>query len=120
MNQESLDKKLSEWLDQALVEYGKAEPRPGIEARTMEHLRGRLSQSAWRRGWQRAAWLSAAAFALVLIMAVLLGRSDKPPAPDRAGKSDQELLIGVERLLNQEVPAALEPALMLTQEMVKK
>jgi len=120
MNQKPLDEKLSEWLDQALVEYGRAEPRPGIEVRTMEHLRGRLSQSAWRRGWQRTAWLSAAAFALVLIMTVLLGRSDKPPAPDQAGRSDQELLIGVERLLNQEVPVALEPALMLTQAMVKK
>jgi hypothetical protein len=34
--------------------------------------------------------------------------------------NDHELLLGIDRLLDKEVPSALEPALVLTKEIVKK
>lgn len=120
MNRDPLDKKLDDWLDQALGEYGKTEPRPGIEARTVAALRGRLMHHSWWRRWQRTVWVSAATVTIMVFMVVLMVKRGKPPAPDLAKGSDQELLLGVDRLLNKEVPVALEPALVLTNEMVKK
>jgi len=55
-----------------------------------------------------------------LVAVMLFKTPDKPPAPGPATASDQELLLGVDRLLQKRVPAALEPALVLTREMVKK
>jgi hypothetical protein len=120
MDREQLDDKWDDWLDQALAEYGKNEPRPGIEARVLAGLHGRLNcRPWWGRRWGPA-WMPAAVATILLFVVMLFITPEKPPAPDLAAASDQELLRGVDRLLNKEVPAALEPALVLTKEMVKK
>ncbi len=41
MVREPWDRKIDEWLDTALSEYGRAEPRAGMEARILEKLRSR-------------------------------------------------------------------------------
>jgi hypothetical protein len=119
MNREPLDKKLDDWLDQALTEYGRAEPRPGLEARTLAGVRSRLTRRPWWQWWPHAVWVSTAAVTIVLFMIVILIKRDKPPEPLLTDRKDHELLLGVDRLLNKEVPSALEPALVLTKEMAK-
>ena len=119
MNRKLTEGNPDQWLDRALAEYGNAEPRPGLETRTIANLRSRLARRPWWRTWYHAAWISAATVAVVLFMVVALAKHEKPPVPERMKGSDQELLIGVDRLLNKEVPSALEPALVLTKEMAK-
>jgi hypothetical protein len=71
------DKGLEELLDSALVQYGAAEPLHGLEERVL----GRLRAGEKRRpGWF---WTTiAAAVAVLLVMAALLGTQLKPhPAP---------------------------------------
>jgi len=120
MDREPMDKKLEEWLDQALAEYGRAEPPPGIEARAVANLRGRMQRRSWWARWPRPVWMSAALITIVVFIVVLFIKPEKPSGPDLASGTDQELLLGIDRLLDKEVPAALEPALVLTKEIVKK
>lgn len=120
MKSESSNRKLDDWLDQALAEYGRAEPPPGMETRVNRRLASHLAPSPWRRLWPRTIWISAAAAAVVLLLALFLVRREPPARPAPALASDQELLLGVDRLLNKEVPSALEPALLLTKEISKR
>ncbi len=119
MEHESLDKRLEQWLDDALKEIGNAEPRPGMEARVVENLRSRVQRrSSWfhqRWGW----WLTAVTATIAFFVLMVFTGREKPLAPTPPRSSDQELLRGVDRLLDQKVPSALEPALVLTQEIVK-
>ncbi len=77
----------------------------------------RLHEDRARRGYNRMAWVSAAA--LVLLALALFTPRGEPVAPDIPAGQDQELLIGVERSLDRNVPQALEPGLLLTQEIQK-
>ncbi len=120
MKPESLDKKLDDWLDRALTEYGRAEPRPGLESRTIRALASRMAHRPWWRRWPRMAWISAAAATIVLALVVFLPRREKPAPPAVSNGNDRELLLGVDRLLKREVPSALEPALLLTKEITKR
>ena len=120
MDHKQSDKKLNDWLDQALAEYGRAEPRPGIEARIVANLRSRGQLQPWWSRRLRPVWLSAVAVTILVFIVVLYIGPERPPAPDLGKGNDQELLLGVDRLLDKEVPSALEPALVLTKEMVKK
>lgn len=120
MDHEQLNKKLDDWLDQALAEYGRTEPRPGIEARIVANLRSRGQLQPWWGRWLRPVWLSAVAVTILIFIVVLFVKPERPPMPDLVKGNDQELLLGVDRLLDKEVPIALEPALMLTKEMIKK
>jgi hypothetical protein len=52
-------------------------------------------------------------------MTMLFSERPKPPMPDFAAGYDQDLLVGVGRMLNQNVPAALEPAALITKEIAK-
>ncbi len=120
MDRKELDGKLDDWLDLALAEYGKNEPRPGMESRVLGRLHSRLTLCPWwARRW-RPVWLSAAVAIVFLCVVMLFITPQKPPAPPASTGNDQELLRGVDRLLNKEVPSALEPAMMLTNEIVKK
>jgi len=120
MNRKPSDMNLDQWLDQALADYVRCEPPPDLETLTVANLRNRPARRTWWLSWHRAALVSAAALAAVLFMVVLLGRREMPVAPDLPGRNDQELLLGVDRMLNKEVPSALEPALVLTKEIVRK
>jgi hypothetical protein len=77
-------------------------------------IRVQLASSARRpNGW---AW--ATAVAAVLLLAIALGQPVQPPA-DTAQKEDADhlLLLEIGRSLERQVPRALEPAALLTQEL---
>jgi len=61
----------------------------------------------------RLAW--AAAVVLLVTASLLLSKTPAPP-PQARNDADHELLIAVERALQNEGPAALEPATVLTRE----
>jgi hypothetical protein len=111
---------LDDWLDKALAEYGRAEPRPGIESRALAGLCSRLQRRSCRTRWLRPVWLSAVAVTILVFVIVIFHRPERPPAPELMQRNDHELLLGIDRLLDKEVPSALEPALVLTKEIVKK
>jgi hypothetical protein len=66
----------------------------------------------WKSGW---AWVAAAVL-VVVFSSIWLEMPRGMPAPDFAAGDDQELLYDVEQLLNTHVPLALEPAMMLADE----
>ncbi len=78
---------------------------------------GRLNTERSGRGYNRMAWVSAAV--LVLLAIALFTPRGEPVVPDIPAGQDQELLIGVERSLDRNIPEALEPGLLLTQEIQK-
>jgi len=57
---------LHRWLDRALVEYGNAEPRPGLEARVLANLSAVRERITARQGWFWALTLTATAAVIVL------------------------------------------------------
>ncbi len=120
MNREKPDRKLDQWLDRALSDYGAAEPRPGLEARILAELRTRLKSRTSRGFRWQPAWMPAALAVIVIFVVVLFIAPGKPPVPDPSRGNDLELLRGVDRQLNKAVPSALEPALVLTREMTKR
>jgi hypothetical protein len=66
-------------------------------------------------------WLGAWASAAIIIVALSLILStelQQQPISDFAAGSDQDLLVDVERSLRRPVPAALEPAMLLAQEVM--
>jgi hypothetical protein len=73
---------------------------------------GRRPRSAWK---PVLAWVSACAVILA-IAGVWLDRLQAVPASDIAAGYDQDLLLEVERLATADVPAALEPAMLLADE----
>ncbi len=78
-------------------------------------VRERLQEAPRRRRYGSLAWVSAAA--LVLLTLVVFAPHSEPVVPDIAAGQDQDLLVGIERSLDRNLPQALEPGLVLTQEM---
>jgi hypothetical protein len=74
-----------------------------------------------RIGPQQPVWQTGLSWALATALVVFgfglfLFRAPAQPVTDYAGGYDQELLLDVARALDQEVPSALEPALLLSDE----
>ncbi len=67
--------------------------------------------------WCRPAWIWVPVAAGVLLCLFLFVEQGQAPIPDFAAGSDQELLTDVERSLDQQYPAALEPITLITGEM---
>ena len=70
MNREEQDKELDEWLARAASEYGRAETRPGFEARVIASVNCRLEKRKWYLRWIPIA----AAAVIVLSFGILLIR----------------------------------------------
>lgn len=69
MENNERDRKLDQWLDEALSKYSAAEPRLGLEQRVLAQLRSEEKARAERRNWWR--WMPAfAAIAAALIVAI--------------------------------------------------
>ncbi len=116
MDRDELDKRLDDWIDSALEEYGRADPRPGIEMRIWARLKCRVARRCrWLRR-RSAAWIAVAVTIVLVAVAVRFGEREKAPMPDFSAGYDEELLVGVGRMVNQNVPAALEPGTVLSQE----
>ena len=78
-------------------------------------VRGRIESAGKRRRvLRRSSWAAAAAVAALVLALTIARRSPRPPA---APDPDHELLVAVERSLEREVPAALEPAALLAGEL---
>ena len=77
-------------------------------------IRGRIAGAP--QPWLRlvAGW--AMTMALVALALVLLRRNPAPPAQQVQADPDQELLMAVEQSLQSDVPASLEPAALLAEE----
>lgn len=89
------------WLDEALAEYGKAEPRTGLEARMLARLSAEQSRSRRRLWWRIFALGTVALMAFAFAWTVHLGRkqvSESPVAkgsvraPDRGTNHDHHRL----------------------------
>ncbi len=80
----------------------------------------RAQETAITRHWigrlarRRLAW--AAATACLVLAAALLVKETPPPEPIAQAEADQTLLVDVERSVRRELPRALEPAALLSQE----
>ncbi len=81
-------------------------------ASILSKLHGRPPRPAWRVA---LVWAATVAFAVIGIE-IILDRPQAAPAPDLAAGYDQELLLDVERSLDQEVPEPLGAALLLAAE----
>jgi hypothetical protein len=79
-------------------------------------IRDRLSPTPRIPG-HRSIWAWASAAVVVVLGIMLFPTRAQPPAPDIAAGHDQDLLLAVERSLNRDVPKALAPALLLTEEL---
>jgi hypothetical protein len=55
MEHDQLDKMLDEWLDRALAECGKVEPRPGFEQRMIARIHSRVARKTLFFGWRSLA-----------------------------------------------------------------
>ncbi len=73
-----------------------------------------------QRSWQRRPWAWACA-AIMFVLGISLFFSRSPQIqPDFAVGADQQLLIDVERALDRDLPAPLEPGVLLQEEMLPR
>ncbi len=122
MNREELDRELDEWLDRASAEYGRAETRPGFEARVVANVSSRLLKRRWRFRWVSMA--TAAAAILVFSSYVLLThfqehaatesvlekqRKPKPTLPNSAQQKQLLLTIRAESSTKREAGKQVHP-----------
>jgi hypothetical protein len=112
LHDESIAEALSELRSAALAASQRPESfwtaqRNAVLART-----GVQRALPWKPGW---AWIAAAAL-VVIVSSVWLEMPRGMPAPDFAAGDDQELLYDVEQLIKAHVPLALEPAMLIADE----
>ena len=69
--------------------------------------------------WRRPQWISLAAATVLVILVILVARHAERPPAKVVTISEHDLLINIDRALDKRVPTVLEPALLLTEEMVK-
>lgn len=71
------------WLDDALAQYGRSEPRPGLEMRVLASLQAEKARREAERPWWWAAGMVAAASAVVVMAGAMLwfGRGDRAQRP---------------------------------------
>jgi hypothetical protein len=88
MENNERDRKLDQWLDEALSEYGAAEPRFGLEQRVLNRIRGEEQPS---RKWNFWRWMPAfGAIAAVVVVTVairpmLTRKNPMPQMQERIG-----------------------------------
>ncbi len=108
---ESLQKLLGVWVD----DINHNSDRPEAYWRWQrETIAVRLSRREWLRPWQRIAWATAT-ISLVLL-ATLASRPNPVSGPKRAPVDDNALLLSIEDSVSSDVPRALQPVALLTQE----
>jgi hypothetical protein len=82
--------------------------------RQREAIATRLARPTWPRPWKRLAWATAT-LALVLLAVAVLYRSPAP-TENKATVDDNALLLSIHNSLTSDVPQALQPVALLTQE----
>ena len=69
-----------QWLESALIQFGKAEPRVGLENRLLANLRAERAQAYLRRRWWRA--LGMVASLAAILVAVRVEERDRERKPE--------------------------------------
>jgi hypothetical protein len=65
----------------------------------------------------RTVWTLASATTLLVLALIFVPKHNQPVRADFAAGDDQELLVGIERLLNRDAPQALQPVLIITEQL---
>ena len=81
MDPRNREPEVEQWLDSALGQYGKVEPRTGLESRVLTNLQSERNRIAARRGWWWEA--GAVAVAAAIVAAVWVGVRSIPRIPTR-------------------------------------
>ena len=100
------DRLVSEWLNDALKQFGQAEPRPGLEGRVLASLRAESEREVSRR-WQWWPAVVAVTAILTIVVGVFLARSGRHnPQPPIAGKISVPVKVRPTQMNNSPVQAA--------------
>jgi hypothetical protein len=75
----------------------------------------RLADRVFHQPWKRFVWVTATV-TLVLLATTLLSRNTAPPLPKAQADQDEALLLSVQKSIRSDLPQALEPAALLTEE----
>ena len=112
LHDESIAEALSELRSAALAASRRPESFWSAQRNAVLARAGVQRGLPWKPGW---AWVAAAAL-VVIVSSVWLEMPRGMPAPDFAAGDDQELLYDVEQLIKTHVPLALEPAMLIADE----
>jgi hypothetical protein len=87
MNMDPMDKEhqVEQWLDAALGQYGKVEPRTGLESRVLANLRDERMGTASQRRWWRT--VGAVAVAAAIVAAVWVGENGNRKASSTTART---------------------------------
>ena len=107
----SLNGALAAWVEDVREGPGTSEV---FWAQQRESIAARLARRPWLRPWQRLAW-AGATVTLVLLAGLLIHRQPTPSV-NHPPVDDNTLLLSVHASVNREVPRALQPLTLLTQE----
>ena len=66
------EREMERWIDDAVSQYGKAEPRPGLEGRVLARLAEARQESSPAPPWWSMRWWSALAFSAAAILALVM------------------------------------------------
>lgn len=96
----SKEREVDQWLDAALNQYGKTEPRTGLESRVLASLQAERNRMASRRRWWWWAAGTVTALAVILVAAWIgeSGRGRKPVNTARTSTTP-----------SGEVPGSIQP-----------
>jgi hypothetical protein len=84
--------------------------------RQREGINARLATGDFAHPWRRWMWVTATV-TLILLATTVLSRKSAPPAPTAAeADPDDALLLSVQQSIQSDLPQALRPAALLTQE----
>ncbi|MGO9073373.1 MAG: hypothetical protein ACLQEI_04350 [Terriglobales bacterium] len=109
------EREIDQWLESALSQYGKAEPRGGLESRVLANLRAERNRIASAHRWR---WALGTAAALAVVMAVVwVGQRGREKNPARAAGAPTTIHRQAARVVSPPEPAALvnHPAREVTQ-----
>ena len=87
--------------------------------RQRESIHARLERRDFARPWKRWAWVTATVILVLLASAMLSHNSAPPVPPTPQADPDDALLLSVQQSIETDVPQALRPAALLTEEMAR-
>lgn len=116
------ERDLNQWLESALSQYGKGEPRAGLESRVLANLEAERSRIASRRRWWWAAGTVTVAATAAIALAVWLGHGNRARNPDGVGTMARHDAGGGDRpAVSPEVhPAARQPVEQLAKKALRR
>ena len=98
-----------QWLESALIQFGKAEPRVGLENRLLANLRAERAQAYLRRRWWRA--LGMVASLAAILVAVRVEERDRERKPEStAATSTTNRAEARELVQPRPIPQIVHPA----------